>query len=148
MPDTLWDSVARERLISRLASLRPDTPAKWGKFTAPRMLAHVTDWMRMAAGEITAKPRPGILRLGPVRHLAIYYLPFPKGVPTAPELLSRAPEEWSAECGVLRSYLEQFEKRHRAIGFPEHPAFGNLSPEAWGVLGYRHTDHHFRQFGI
>lgn len=148
MSNTLWDAGARESLITRLEKLRPDSPAQWGKFNAPRMLAHVTDWMRMAAGELTTAPRGGFLRFGPVKRLAIYYLPFPKGVPTAPELLARAPEEWPAECGVLRTYLEQFETRHRAIGFPEHPAFGNLSAEAWGVLGYRHTDHHFRQFGV
>ena len=148
MPDTLWNSAARDGLITRLANLRPESPAQWGKFNAPRMLAHLTDWMRMAAGELTTAPRRHILRLPPVRHLAIYYLPFPKGVPTAPELLSRAPDEWSAERNTLRTYLEEFETRHRAIGFPEHPAFGRLSSEAWGVLGYRHTDHHFRQFGI
>ena len=148
MPDTLWDSAARDRLIMRLGKLRPESPAQWGKFNAPRMLAHVTDWMRMAAGELTTAPRHSMLRLAPVRHLVIHYLPFPKGVPTAPELLARAPDEWSAECSLLRGYLERFESTHRAIGFPEHPAFGALSPEAWGVLGYRHTDHHFRQFGI
>jgi len=30
--------------------------------------------------------------------------------------------------------------------WPEHPAFGALSRRAWGVLIYRHMDHHLRQF--
>ena len=38
------------------------------------------------------------------------------------------------------------------LGRPEddlaHPAFGKLSPRAWGVLAWRHTDHHLRQFGV
>ena len=30
----------------------------------------------------------------------------------------------------------------------EHPAFGRLARRAWGVLAYRHLDHHLRQFGV
>ena len=32
--------------------------------------------------------------------------------------------------------------------WPEHPAFGSLTHRAWGVLKYRHADHHLRQFGV
>lgn len=148
MPGTLWDAAARDSLSKRLEKLAPESPALWGKFNAQRMLAHVTDWMRMATGELSAAPRPGVLRLAPVKYLAIFVLPFPKGVPTAPELLMREVEDWPGECAVFRKYLDDFESTHRASGFPEHPAFGQLSPKSWGVLGYRHTDHHFRQFGI
>ena len=31
---------------------------------------------------------------------------------------------------------------------PVHPAFGDITTQAWGVLAYRHTDHHLRQFGV
>lgn len=30
----------------------------------------------------------------------------------------------------------------------EHPAFGKMTSKAWGVPGYRHLDHHFKQFGV
>lgn len=30
----------------------------------------------------------------------------------------------------------------------DHPIFGRMSVRDWGVLLYKHTDHHFRQFGI
>jgi hypothetical protein len=36
----------------------------------------------------------------------------------------------------------------RDFEWPEHPAFGRMSRRVWGVLGYRHLDHHFRQFGV
>jgi hypothetical protein len=29
-----------------------------------------------------------------------------------------------------------------------HPVFGTLSGKAWGALGWRHLDHHLRQFGV
>ncbi len=31
---------------------------------------------------------------------------------------------------------------------PEHPAFGTMTARRWGAIGYRHTDHHLRQFGV
>ena len=31
---------------------------------------------------------------------------------------------------------------------PETPAFGPLSARGWGVLTYRHLDHHLLQFGV
>lgn len=148
MPRSLWDSAARQDLIDRLGNLRPDSTPLWGRFTATRMLAHVTGWFKMAAREVVCAPRPGILRTRPVRYLAIYVLPFPKGVPTAPELLTGDTTDWQAGVAELRKYLEEFEQRHRGSEFPDHPAFGDLSSDAWGVLGYRHTDHHFRQFGV
>ena len=33
-----------------------------------------------------------------------------------------------------------------ATRWPEHPFFGPLTRKDWGVLGYRHSDHHLRQF--
>jgi hypothetical protein len=115
---------------------------------APQMLAHVADWMLMAKGELktAAKKRP--LRYPVIKQLVIYWLPFPKGVPTAPELLIRKPSDWAIECATVRQHVQSFENRDPKAAWPDHPAFGKLTARAWGVLGYRHTDHHFRQFGI
>jgi len=32
--------------------------------------------------------------------------------------------------------------------FAPHPAFGPMTRREWMTWGYRHADHHFRQFGI
>lgn len=121
---------------------------RWGKMTAPQMLAHLTDWMMMAKGELPTLFRNGFLQFAPVKQLAIYWLPFPKGVPTAKELISRVPSDWKTERAALCNHMNSFETMHPDGTWPVHPAFGMLSPEAWGVLGYRHTDHHLRQFGV
>ena len=116
--------------------------------TAPRMLAHLSDWMAMASGSLPTQPRKLFLRYAPVKQLAIFWLPFPKGVPTAKELITRAASDWSMERAALCDSIEAFEKLHPDGVWPLHPAFGALTPRAWGVLGYRHTDHHLRQFGV
>ena len=148
MPNSLWSAQGRGDLLTRIDRLSPDAVPRWGKMTAPQMLAHLTDWMVMAKGDLPTRPFKGILNYSPVKQLAIYWLPFPKGVPTARELISRAPEEWSAERATLRRYMESFETMHPDGIWPAHPAFGMLTPAAWGVLGYRHTHHHLTQFGV
>ena len=35
----------------------------------------------------------------------------------------------------------------RSSPFPRHPLFGRMTNGEWGRWGYRHVDHHLRQFG-
>jgi hypothetical protein len=46
-----------------------------------------------------------------------------------------------------RELLDRAASARTTDTWPEHPAFGKLSTRAWGVLIYRHMDHHLRQFG-
>lgn len=147
---TLFDAGVREELIVRLGKLRADSPARWGKFTAPKMVAHVNDCMRMATGELAVRPKGSALfATAPVRWLAIHVLPFPKAAPTAPELLQRtAAADLDAERAKFGSELDKVLARFGKGSWVAHPAFGPMTERDWGVLGYKHTDHHFRQFGI
>jgi hypothetical protein len=146
---SLWQPEARSRLLKRLAELRPDAPRRWGRMTCPQMLAHVNDALRMAIGELATTPRPGPMRYPPLKQLIVYVLPIPKGVPTARELLGRIDRaQWEQEAAVFPSLLERFASRPAGASLPAHPAFGALSRRAWGVLAYRHVDHHFTQFGV
>ena len=148
MQRSLSDARARQQLLDRLKQLSPDATPLWGRMTPPQMLAHLADWMLMAKGELKAGAVRLPVRYPPLKQLAIYWLPFPKGVPTAPELLSRKPSEWAIERAAVRMHLQSFETLDSKTVWPDHPAFGKLTAAAWNVLGYRHTDHHFRQFGI
>ncbi|HEU4878952.1 MAG TPA: hypothetical protein VFT21_05845 [Gemmatimonadaceae bacterium] len=145
---TLWNESARQELIERLGRLTPDAKPRWGKFNAPRMLAHIASSMRMAKGEIVPAPRNLPIRFTPLKQLIIYWLPFPRGAPTAPELLLRHVENWDENVADVRTQIDSFGTWKQKGPWPRHPAFGTLSEQAWGVLGYRHTDHHFKQFGV
>lgn len=115
---------------------------------APKMLAHLTEAMRMATGELKV-PSKNIFALQhfPLKHLILYVLPFPRGAPTAPALIARTATDWDAEVATLVDTCERFATRDPNSEQPVHPAFGSLSHSAWGVLAYRHCDHHLRQFG-
>ena len=148
MQRSLSNARARQALLERLGRLSPEARARWGTMTAPQMLAHLVDWMLMAEGKLKAAPKRRPLRYPPIKQLAIYWLPFPKGVPTAPELVGRPPLGWAVEQDAMRQHVESFANLASKSDWPEHPAFGKLTPQAWRVLGYRHMDHHLRQFGV
>ncbi len=116
--------------------------------TALQMVAHLSDSLRMASGELEVAPKRVPFRFSPLKELVLYVLPVPKGVPTSPELIARKPGDWSVEVASLREELNGLVERGPEALAPVHPAFGRMSAKQWGVLIYRHMDHHLRQFGV
>ena len=144
---SIWQDESRNELNERLRALAWNNPAQWGKFTAPKMVCHLADSLRMAMGDLPVEPKRLPIRYPPLKQLIIYVAPFPKGAPTAPELLTRAPREWTSDIADVQALLNRAARTATTDGWPEHPAFGALSKRAWGVLIYRHMDHHLKQFG-
>jgi hypothetical protein len=148
MKKTLFDREARGGLLSRAEQVTPESRARWGKMNAEQMLTHLVEAMRMALGELRPKPKNLPIRYPPLRQLIVYWLPWPKGSPTAPELLPSNSREIEESKRELARLVELIGERASADVWPEHPAFGKLSRRGWGVLGWRHMDHHLRQFGV
>ena len=105
---TVFNLADRLTLARRLDALALETAPRWGRMDCPQMLAHLTDGVRMALGELPVSGRgPGALRLRPVRHALIYWLPWPKGAPTAPELIARRATDCQEELADLKHLLER-----------------------------------------
>lgn len=147
MAKTIFSDTDRAALLARIDRLSATAPAAWGKFTAPKMVAHCISAVRMALGDEPCAPRQSVLSNALVRYLVIYHLPWPKGAPTAPELLARVPDTWDADVAALKHELNRAAANGVAGRWVAHPAFGDLSPHAWGVLIHRHLSHHLTQFG-
>jgi hypothetical protein len=145
---SMWNEPDAREIRQRAAQLRADSPARWGRFTAPQMVCHVTDAFRMATGELDVPPKRLPLRYFPLKQLLLYVLPMPKNAPTAPQLLDRRAAAWDGELQGLIAALDRFLARSTADAWPDHPAFGRMSRHAWGVLAHKHTDHHLSQFGV
>jgi hypothetical protein len=144
---TLWNPAHRREIEARILRLTPSHTPRWGVMTAPQMVAHLTDALRMATGELPIAMRRTPFRYPVIKQLLLYIVPIPKGLPTAKEL-QRTPKAWDVELADLRAMLESFAARDRSVPWPAHPAFGPLGARAWGVLTLRHFDHHLRQFGV
>jgi hypothetical protein len=144
---SIWREDDRRALNDRVGRVAWDGRAAWGKFTAPKMICHLADSLKMAMGDLQVAPKRLPIRYPPLKQLIIYAAPFPKGAPTAPELLAREPREWANDVADVQALLARAASARTTDTWPEHPAFGKLSKRAWGVLIFRHMDHHLKQFG-
>lgn len=138
-PNTL-----REILI-RVDRLAPESPRRWGTMTAPRMVCHVVDSLKVALGDQAAEDSSSWMS----RHLGKWLvlglrMPVPKGrIKTAPEMLLTLPGDWTEDRDNLKSMLKRVAAGEACS---PHPAFGPLSPDEWAALAALHLDHHLRQF--
>ena len=146
---SVWDASVRSSLLDRAGRLKESTTPAWGKMNASGMMAHLNDSYRMALGDLKVKSKDLPLRYPVIKQLVVYALPWPKGAPTAPELIARC--DGAVLSDEHRAYVELM-SRLGAVGaratLADHPAFGSLTHRAYGVLIARHTDHHLRQFGL
>lgn len=144
---TLLDPQVEREMQDRLLKLAPDAPGRWGRMSAAQMLRHLAGGIRMATGDLRIARRETPLRLFPIKQLIVFILPFPHGAPTAPALVVKDEVDFEAERRTVAELIGAFAKRD-IEAWPEHPAFGPLNRNQWGVMVWKHVDHHFRQFGV
>ena len=144
----LFEASATNEIRNRIASLRPNSERQWGLMSVAQMLAHCSAWMEMAAGLTTQKQgllgrvfgklaKKSVLGTNPIR----------RSMPTDKSLVIPDERDFVAERQRLLARLNEF-----AEGGPEwctthpHSFFGFLTPSDWAIMGYKHLDHHLRQF--
>lgn len=143
---TLLNEADRAAIIARLRRVTPDRVPGWGTLTAPRMLCHVTDQLRIATGVIIGRHRDSLMRRTLLKWIVVHSsMQAPPGkVKTVPEMLSTVPTKWDADLATCERLIHEVGKG-RANG--RHPAFGPLDGREWGRIAWKHFDHHLRQFG-
>jgi hypothetical protein len=148
MPSVL-DVDDRNALLRRIDSLTPSASRRWGQMTCQGMLHHLCQSTRMALGDLPVKTKNRrAFQVFPLKHLLLYVVPFPKGAPTARELLPVDPGDLEAERATLRALIDRLGAGPKEGPGPVHPLFGPLTRREWGVLNHKHADHHLRQFGV
>ena len=139
-----------DRCTGRVASLKPDAKARWGRMNAHQMVCHLNDSFHVAMGEKYASPATSLLTRTLVKFVALYLpLPWPRGVPTRPEIEQgrggTPPADWERDRSALCNLIKEFAARQT---FGTHPMWATMSRSDWQVWAYRHVDHHLRQFGV
>ncbi|MDQ6831210.1 MAG: DinB family protein [Gemmatimonadota bacterium] len=145
---SLWQDETRRELKQRLGQLSEEKRPLWGKMNALQVVAHLTLSMRMATGELPTARKSTPVGFFPANWIVIHWLPWPHSTPTAPELLAGKSTTWTADVATLDSLIDGFGALDQKRPWPVHPAFGKLSAKSWGALGWKHIDHHLRQFGV
>ena len=135
----------REAILQRLRRLQPSSNPRWGTFTAPRMVCHLTDSLRVGLGELSTKRVDTFPSRTLAKWLVVYSpVPPPKGkIQTAPEMLTTAPTTWGEDMATLEKLIGRMASTPTTA---RHPFFGPLTQGGWAQLSWKHLDHHLRQF--
>ena len=146
---TFADPAARAVIRQRLERLTPVTPRKWGRMTPHQMICHLTDGYRTSAGERMPAPVDNLFTRSIMRWFALHSsMTWPRSVKTVTESDQEKggtkPVEWDRDLADLIRRVDMFSPQE---GRP-HPIFGPLTAKEWSVWGFRHADHHLRQFGL
>jgi Protein of unknown function (DUF1569) len=145
---TILNGSDRAEILSRIRSLSASSTRQWGSMDVVAMLEHLRLSARMTVGDLSVPSvNKRVFQLFPLKHIILYVLPFPKGAPTAPELKPIDVESFEGEREAVLELLEQIGTGPREGAGPAHPLFGPLTWREWGVVTYKHADHHLKQFG-
>jgi hypothetical protein len=138
----------RAEIVRRMQSLSASSARRWGSMDVTGMLQHLGLSARMTLGELAVpSSNKRVFQMFPLKHLILYVLPFPKGAPTAPLLKPGDAASFEEERSALLEMLERIGAGPQEGTGPAHPLFGPMTWREWGVVTYKHADHHLRQFG-
>jgi len=145
---SILNETDRKAISDRLRSLSVSSNRRWGTMDVTGMLQHLRRSALMCVGELAVpSANKRAFHMFPLKHVILYVLPFPKGAPTAPALKPVDAGSFEEERAALLELLERIGTGLREGMGPHHPLFGPLSWREWGVVTYKHSDHHLKQFG-
>ncbi len=120
--------------------------------TAHEMVCHLADSFRGMMGDrVISMAAASPLKRRAMRLIALHIpLQWPKGIPTRPEVDQKRngtrPVAFEADLREAIALLRRFVSPDARYG--AHPMFGTMPRSDWMIWGYRHMDHHLRQFGL
>jgi hypothetical protein len=144
------DAGVLDELVRRLQVLAPMTSRRWGTLSAHEMLCHLAD----ATASVLSRPGDAASDRRLVRKWVALFtpLPWPHDLKTPPHV---DPRLGGTQPGVFEHDRERAIEGLRALAGAAasalpgaHGHFGAMRHRDWQRWGYRHTDHHLRQFGL
>ncbi|MGZ4035381.1 MAG: DUF1569 domain-containing protein [Bacteroidia bacterium] len=149
---SLFNASDNQEIVNRINKLSPESKGLWGKMNVEQMLAHSRMPLMAAYGKEKMSKRGLISFLfGKMakKQLIDEDKPFKKNLPTDKKFIIANPEKFEKEKQALIEHVREFSlKGPDAITKEPHGFFGNLTPQEWDKLQYRHLDHHLSQFAV
>lgn len=147
---TIFDNQVRKGLISRIQSLNEEHKAQWGKMNLYQMVRHNTywnGWIQGTESHIYKQAFMGkIFGKIALRKMIGNEKPLDKNIPTSSQFKVK---ETNGDLEVEKLKWVSMIKAYENYNNPNfvHDFFGKMSREQIGILAYKHSDHHLRQFG-
>lgn len=141
-----------DAVIARINTLNEDSKPEWGRMNVAQMLAHCAEVQEVLNGTKPLKNTPLLLRLvkGMIRKAVVNRVPYKKKSGTHPQYITgNTKQEFQKSKDRLLDAINterNFSKEEaEAI---KHDLFGTMTVEERGVAGWKHVDHHLRQFMV
>ncbi len=139
-----------DQLVARLTRLQPASSRRWGTMNVHEMLCHLADSFVAVLGDREVSRADSWMTRTVVKWIALHTaLPWPRGVPTRPEVdplrAGTRPSDFERDRRRVIDLLQRFASADARYG--RHPGFGEMTRAEWLRWGYGHCDHHLRQFG-
>jgi hypothetical protein len=147
--NNLFVPADEQSILERLGKLQPGAHRQWGKMNAAQALTHCSRAIEVATGDLPLKQGLFGKVLSPfVRGSLLGDKPFPKNSPTDPAFVVTDEREFEAARRHLVEVIARFCRRGPDEAAKRvHSFLGRMSGDDWGVMMYKHVDHHLRQFG-
>ncbi len=141
---------SNDELLQRLECLTSDSQRLWGTMTAAQMLSHCQQLMNVADGTLILKQSLiGLIFGKKVKNKFLQSDRLKKNLPTAKEFKIETEKDFETEKAIIKEQIIRFGNTGSdVIKNLKHPFFGKMTSEEWGILQYKHLDHHFQQFGV
>ncbi|WP_240469807.1 DUF1569 domain-containing protein [Cyclobacterium sp. SYSU L10401] len=148
---TIFDERVREVLVLRISALTKGHKAQWGKMNVFQMVKHNTYWNGWILGKdkhVYKQAWMGrLFGKMALRSMIKDEKPLDKNIPTSAQFKINDPTgDLDAEKTKWIALIRAYDQFHNPAFI--HDFLGKMTREQIGILAYKHTDHHLRQFGV
>jgi hypothetical protein len=148
---TIFTQFAREDFINRINKLNASCTPAWGNMNVYQMVRHNVIWNDWVLGTHNPTYKQSLMGwlLGKriLKQLMRDERPIAKNIPTSkPFKVEEVSGNLDEEMFTWMKLVAQYQHFHNPAF--KHDFFGKMTKEEIGVLVYKHTDHHLRQFGV
>ncbi|QCX01094.1 DUF1569 domain-containing protein [Aggregatimonas sangjinii] len=144
---SLFDTNTYEQVLKRIDNLSEDSERQWGKMTVGQMAWHCQFPFKI--GVKNKKEGNGNLFVKLFFKKSMYNdKPWRKNLPTAPSLKTKEDKNLEIEKSKLKQLVTDFHQCKTRTDWNPHPIFGKLTHDQWGMMQFKHIDHHLTQFGV
>ena len=147
---SIFDPATFEELLGRIELLTQDTQPQWGKMDVAQMLCHCQYPLEVAMGKKVLKKPGALMRLLYKSFKSAMYndKPWRKNLNTPKEYKVVSDKDFSREKEKLKALILEFHQLREKTHWDPHPSFGHFTHEQWGMMQFKHLDHHLKQFGV
>lgn len=149
--ENIFEQSVTENIISRIKRLQLGTVPLWGKMNAAQMLAHCQVPIKVGMGEVKIKRSfIGFLFGRMAKKAFLKDNPFKKNLPTDTSFIMADEKDFEMEKHQLTMLVRSFANlgSGASLNAAEHPFFGKMTTAEWGILSWKHLDHHLKQFRV